>query len=388
VLGALIRLYLVIFTQGTADTPIWHDHAAGVNKLGIMGYYRSNPYANHPPSMFFAASWILKLSEAAGIPFRILFRLPFCFVDAGITVLLIALIMPRTWRFVAGTCYWLHPLSLIYSAYHGNTDIAIPFFLLLSVWFLSKENFMGAAVAAGFGFWIKIPGAPAIPALLILVPTWRKKFIFLCTTGLVAVLPYAPALMQDPDVVYANVFGYRGLMIHTPAHVPLWGVRVLIATFLAPETVQKHLILVAHLIADSWQIGLFLMVFLIWLRRKHRTVPEVCATIGMGYAVLFGIADTFAFQYFAWTVVFWFFCRRWFLVGASVLGGGFIYSLYWLLCGNPWLLGHWNFEGHPYWPPFIIIMRDCAMVFFTASGCWFLGSGIVEQFKSWWKQGR
>jgi hypothetical protein len=32
------------------------------------------------------------------------------------------------YRFVAAASYWLNPLSITFSAYHGNTDSAVGFF--------------------------------------------------------------------------------------------------------------------------------------------------------------------------------------------------------------------------------------------------------------------
>jgi hypothetical protein len=102
-------------------------------------------------------------------------------------------------------------------------------------------------------------------------------------------------------------------------------------------------------------------------------------TIAAAYTILYGFSNSWAFQYFAWSIPFWFFARKWFLVSASVLAGGYIYSLYWLLCGNPWLLGNWDFIGHPYWPEIVIVFRNLAFLFFFISACIYLGNAIYEQ---------
>src|SRR5439155_730200 len=85
--------------------------------------------------------------EGTGIPFRILLRAPFALVDAGTAFLLLLLLGDCRWRFVAAAAYWLNPLSIIFSAYHGNTDSAVAFFLVLCVWLLSKKKLLGAASA-------------------------------------------------------------------------------------------------------------------------------------------------------------------------------------------------------------------------------------------------
>src|SRR5215471_4299780 len=73
-LGAALRFYCVVFTEGTYDTKDWTAQAVGGRDHGLIGYYHANESANHPPFMSKTASLILRASEAMGIPFRIIFR--------------------------------------------------------------------------------------------------------------------------------------------------------------------------------------------------------------------------------------------------------------------------------------------------------------------------
>jgi hypothetical protein len=129
----------------------------------------------------------------------------------------------------------------------------------------------------------------------------------------------------------------------------------------------------------NWFIATLLLLLLAWLRRSRRTAPEVCATIAMGYAILYGFTDNWAFQYLAWSVPFWFFLQPRFCIAATLLAGGYIYSLYWFLCGNPWLSGKWDFVGRPGWPLIVITFRNLAVLFFFSSGCVFLISAVKEK---------
>jgi hypothetical protein len=76
---------------------------------------------------------------------------------------------------------------------------------------------------------------------------------------------------------------------------------------------------------------------------------------------------------------FWFFLRPWFFASATLLVSAYLYSLYWILCGNPWLLGTWNFAGHLDWPTPVIIFRNLAVFFFFGCACAFLASAIAGQ---------
>jgi hypothetical protein len=299
--------------------------------------------------------------------------MPLVLFDAGSCILLLLALRghPRRLQFAAG--YWLNPLAILYSAYHGNTDSAVAFFVLLSAWLLSRKTTVGGALAVGFGLWIKLPVVLALPALLLLVEGWRARAVFLAVAAVTAVSTYLPALAADPGIVLSNVFGYHGGTIQTSDGVPAWGwYRVLMPLFASSEWLDHPGRLVELVVVDGWQLSLGLIVLVAWRRRTLRSMPEVCATIAMSYALVYGLTESWAFQYFAWSVPFWCFMPPWFFIGATVLAGGYIYTLYAVLCGNPWLLGTWDFMGHPSWPTGVVVLRDLAVLFFFVSACWFV----------------
>jgi len=99
----------------------------------------------------------------------------------------------------------------------------------------------------------------------------------------------------------------------------------------------------------------------------------------MAYVVVCGVTDYWAFQYFAWSLPFWFFLRPWFYVSATFVLTAYIYSLYWTLCGNPWLLGRWDFAAHLDWPGSVLFFRDLAVIFFALCACAFLIGAFVDR---------
>ena len=382
-LGAALRFYLVVFTDGTQDVDIWERHARDVRDHGLIGYYHGDPSANHPPFISEVESCLFAASDATGVPFRIFLRAPFALLDAGTCFLLLLLLGECRWRFVAAAAYWLNPLAIIFSAYHGNTDSAVAFFLVLCVWLLSKDKLLAAAIALGVSLWIKLPTVLALPALLFFIPDWRKRFQFLLVAGVVALATYVPALIQDPAIILKNVFGYRAQILHTTAGVSAWGPRVLLFSIIAPAQdwpARLHAPILFFL-ANGWLIAVALALAITWLRRSKRSVPELCATIAGIYIVVLTLSDGFSFQYFAWSLPFWFFFPRWFVAPAILLISGYIYFLYWHLCGNPWLLGPWDFNGHPYWPFLVVALRNAAYLLFCASAIWFLVSTTAQAFR-------
>jgi hypothetical protein len=55
----------------------------------------------------------------------------------------------------------------------------------------------------------------------------------LAIAGAVGFIAYVPALLQDPEIIWENVFGYRAQILHTTAGVPAWGPRVLLFSIVA-----------------------------------------------------------------------------------------------------------------------------------------------------------
>src|SRR6266404_7595550 len=74
VLGAILRIYCFVFTNGKGDMDDWEDHAVQVRDRGLIGYYHANSFANHPPFISKVGALILEVATVTHIPFRVLFR--------------------------------------------------------------------------------------------------------------------------------------------------------------------------------------------------------------------------------------------------------------------------------------------------------------------------
>jgi hypothetical protein len=389
VAGALARIYLVVFTEGTYDAGLWQLHAMRISGMGLLDYYHSTTNANHPPLIFLFGVRVWRIADSTGIPFPVLFRAPFACLDAVSALLLLKLLRCHPERVLLTAAYWINPLSILLSAYQGNTDSAVAFFLLLSVWLLSKRRVAFAAITIGLSLWIKLPGILAVPAIVFYLRTWRARFVFISVAAAVAVVGYFPWLIQDPAIIATNVLGYHGRMLQTQAGVAAWGPRVIFFSVIAspdewPEQLQPP---VVWFLQHNWQIGLVLAFGLILLRQSRRSVRGLCVTIAMAYVVLCGVTDYWAFQYFAWSLPFWFYLRPWFFVTATAVVTAYLYSLYWTLCGNPWLLGRWDFAAHLEWPTSVIFFRNIAVLFFAISASVFLIGALVDQI-AWWRRRR
>src|SRR5438876_12422754 len=96
VIGAALRAYCLVFTNGTSDMDDWEDHAQQVHDRGLIGYYHANALANHPPFISKLSSLILQMSAGTHSPFLILFRTPFGLLD-GANAWRLFFLLPAVW---------------------------------------------------------------------------------------------------------------------------------------------------------------------------------------------------------------------------------------------------------------------------------------------------
>lgn len=380
-IGLAIRIYFVFFTQGTYDVAIWQQHASGVAKMGLIGYYHANIEMNHPPFIAVCMSLLWRFAQTSGIDFHILLRAPFVILDIGTTFLILTILQQNRHRLLITACYWLYPLAMIFSAYHGNTDSSLPFFIMLSVYLLSKEKVVWAGAILGISLWIKLPPILIIPAFLFSLPYWKWRMKFLLTVGLVGASTYVIPLLYDYGIIYKNVFAYHGQLIQTTSGIPVWGMRIFLLNIQQLPLEWQRLLYrpVIFFLQHNTGICIFLILLFSLMRRGKRTSKELVLTVVGIYTILYGFSIYWSFQYFAWSIPLWFLVPMWFSVPATTLAALYIYGLYWLLCGNPWLFGEWDFIGHPYWPEGLILLRDIALLFFFLSAVVFLAKGIVAE---------
>ena len=177
-LGALLRVYFAVFTEGTHDVPIWESHAGWVSEHGLIGYYSFQDVFNHPPFIGQVLSHVWEIAKAIDVPYRIPHRLIFSLLDLGNALLLLRFFRASQYRWAIFAAYWLNPLSILFSSYHGNTDTAVAFWVLLSVSFAVEQRVAWAGVAVGVGLWFKLPTVLSVPALFFFFHDVRSRAIF------------------------------------------------------------------------------------------------------------------------------------------------------------------------------------------------------------------
>jgi hypothetical protein len=363
-LGAALRVWLVLATEGSFDVAIKAVHGHSVNAFGVLDTYARSEIFNHPPQMgrFFAR--VESLAAWSGVPFRVWLRAPFAALDLGTLLLLLQLLRPSRWRFAAAAAYWLHPLTLLFSAYHGNTDTAVAFFCLLSMSAAVAGHSALAGAALGLGLWVKLPVLVAAPGLCLAFATWRERAIFAAAALAVGAAGALPEIAQDPALLYQRIVEYPGTGVVTPRGVAVWGLAYVLGLSGTPVAEA----------AASWNTILCIapIVALAWLRRGERGAPALGATLCASFALLYGTTSFWAFQYLAWSLPFWCFLSARISVPVTLLLAAYVYGVYALYTGSPLLLGRWDFVRHGPWPPLLTWLRDASVL-----ACLFVGWGSL-----------
>jgi hypothetical protein len=387
-LGAGIRAYLLFATDGSLDAPILGAHGRHVLERGLVAYYETRvavaagigalPPFNHPPPIAWGLAGLAWLAEASGVSFSFLWRLPFAIVDAGTALLLVRLLADHPRRHAIAAAYWLHPLALIFSAYQGNSDSSVAFFAVLSLVGVAARRPALAGAALGLGLWVKIPVLLAAPVLFLALEGAGARLRFAAAAAGVLLLGWAPALLADPGAVIRAVVLYPGLQLKTRTGVSVWGV-----LYMLPEPGSLPFSLQtayraaqdAIVRANTW-ICVVPIAVCAWCRSGDRDRVSLARGVGASFALVYGLTQAFAFQYFAWSLPLWL-CFPWRIaLAASAMATAYIYGLYVWLTGSPLLLGTWDFAGRPDWPFAVQLARDAANLFFFAAALWWIADSV------------
>ena len=360
-LGAALRVYCVGWTDGTFDVAIKQHHGTQVDRLGLLGWYRAAEVFNHPPLMGELFAGLVRLAEATGVPFRAVLRAPFALLDLATACLLWQLLRDRSERWVALAGYWLHPLAILFSSYHGNTDSAVAAFVLASAVLASRRRALAAGAALGVGLWVKLPVVLAAPALCLAFPTLAERWRFAAAAALVGSLTYLPGLLAEPALLVERIVGYPGSGLVTPGGLAIWGV---VHTLRIGDTG-----LAAALAAANTAVCWLPLLAFAWLRRGGIAPRVLGASVAGSFLILYGFTSFWAWQYLAWAVPFFFCLRPAFTWATALLLGGYVYAAYAFFTGSALLTGHWDFASPTAWPLGVWLLRDASVLLCFGAAC-------------------
>ena len=304
VASIIIRLYLAICTEGTYDITIWEKHANNIIKSGLTEYYKQTVddelTFNHPPFAGELAVAILTVSKYTSIEFKILFRLLFSTLDYVIAFYIYKLLIDNKYKLFYVGLYLINPITFIFSAYHGNTDTSLGLFIVLSIYFISRQKFISAGIAFGLGVWVKWIILLALPALFFAIPENRTKRRYITSLIVTALLGYAWGLLDSPAVMIKSVFGYTGQLIQTTGGIPVWGNRIVIGWLQQLVNHADDGKLVDTILSFNSPIVIIAVISYSWLQRHRTDSIGISRTVGEVFIIFYGLSNYWSFQYLVW----------------------------------------------------------------------------------------
>ena len=367
VLAILARLVVMLRFTGTNDVHYWQEYGASIAKVGLFETYRTLTQFNHPPLM---GLWVLfaeKLGGSDGRWFSFTFKLLPLAGDLLAAWLLFRHTRPSATR-DAGlklACLFLwNPASFLVTAYHGNTDPMLASLCLCAALLAQAGNPLGAGLALGAAFNVKIL------ALILLVPlaasarSTRELLRFTAAFAITCV-PFVPALLAVGRPFVEHVFKYNS--VPQPWGLSLFFDDVKAITYLGPyfaSANEKFLPNARYLIIGS--------TALIALAMKVRGGQRWLEVAAFGLCTSLVLAPGFGYQYLAWPMPLFFAIDRGRAAKTSVVCGallGLLYLDFWdgQYPGMSWMLA---------WPRIGVVLGAIAWVS-LAGWSWRLGRSIL-----------
>lgn len=370
-LGLAIRWVIAARSTGTNDAELWRLFAYNIQERGIAQTYRDAVIFNHPPLMGWASWLSLELAQLLRHRFIYVFKvLPM--LSEGACAWLIWLCWRQQGQLQAArvvAVFSLNLVSILVSAYHGNTDCVLAMLCLASAYAFSREKWLWAGLALGAAINVKVVPLMLLPMLLVMLPSLRALWRFGAALALCA-LPFLPVLWQARAEVFRNVFAYNSV----PAR---WGIPLLL------ETTQSSLPQLASWLGEYYVpnarfliLGLLLLIGWLQRRRRQLNALEACA-LGMSLFLVF--IPGFGVQYLIWPLPLLFAVNPRAALKFSLYGGVFQLLIYYLFWNGkvPWYSSFTG--GFPPPAPYIGVFAWVTLLGFCATTFRkLLGRGLAE----------
>jgi hypothetical protein len=295
--GIVVQLALSWISRGTEDVDAWQMFGRYIAEHGLLDMYRANQRFNHPPIPGYWAMLAVRISDATGVAFPFVFRLPAIAANVAACVVL-CFVGRRRGGPVEGAklaaAMACSPCVILIAGHHGNTDPIYAMFSLLAAFFADAGAFFVAGLMLGAAINVKLIPVVLIPPLLFICRTRRDVARFVAGLAVMA-LPFVPVLLVRGSEFIHNAMAYASVM-------DFWGVSLwLLEAARVPmfsATCATLLILYAS-IAGRIILLLAVVLFSLIARERRRTAIQATA----GAAALFLILTPgFGLQYLVFAV--------------------------------------------------------------------------------------
>jgi hypothetical protein len=330
VLALALRGFIASRSVGSNDAVTWQEFAEHIARHGLLRTYYDIDYFNHPPLMGRFSVLALRLGALLHEPFMDVFKAPIILADVAAAGLLWLIWRERGERKAAqiAVLFSFNLVSILVSAYHGNTDCLLATLCLASAYGVHREKWGWAGLALGAAINVKIVPVMLLPVFGLMLPSRRALLRF--GLGLaVCALPFLPVVWRIWPVFYRNVFAYNSIPFR-------WGVPLLI------ESTDQTLPQLAHWLRTYYVpharfviLGSMLLIGLLQRWRRQLNAFEAGA---LALSLFLVLLPGFGVQYLAWVVPLLFAADPEVALEFSAYGGVFAFLIYYLFWTGtrPW----------------------------------------------------
>ncbi len=184
VLAGLLRLILAFLPGFGVDIGLFRFWAAQLAEHGPTDFYNRDFFVDYAPGYMYVLWIVGLLRQWLGLSdsqMEYVLKLPSIAADlAGAYVLYLLLgSCRREVRLAAAALYLIFPAALLVGAIWGQVDSLLALFLLLSVYYISRDRPVAGAVAFTVCFLVKPQAIAALPFLALWImrhrpPDWRE----------------------------------------------------------------------------------------------------------------------------------------------------------------------------------------------------------------------
>ena len=304
ILGTFIKLYLALFSPTSADANAFAEFLEHSRQFGSSSLYEFrgsyNNIFNFPPAMIYVIKLLGNLVDVTGLPLKFWLRLLPSLADVGTFLLVCGLLRPKGSQFYALALLAFCPISIFINGYEGNVDGLMMFFVVLSVWLVTREKpVWTAGIAFGLSISVKYVPVMFVPVFFFYLPNWKDRIQFFIACGLVFLMGAFPFLIQKPNIVTAVLLGYGSIY-------GVWGLSNVIINligmpqFLHPpyDPIGTHAIVSA--ILKYLTFGL-ICALSVWMN-SNKKKPDLFIQCGVVVALFLFVTPGFGIQYLVWLV--------------------------------------------------------------------------------------
>lgn len=222
VIGLALRLLLAFRFYGTQDVDAWEQFSTYWQQ-GKPPYDATHRY-NYAPPWFWIISFAEYLRHFVHIPFSTAIKFPLILAD-----LLIFWIILKGSRLLGksdqetllcGSAFFLNPVSILLSGYHGQFD-NISLFFSITAWYLYEKksewvSFVIATLSFSLAVAVKHFNILLTPVFMFFQKMWLRKILVVISAPALFLILITPYWIANTEWVNKAVFKYN-------LHAGYWG---------------------------------------------------------------------------------------------------------------------------------------------------------------------